>query len=112
MLAALGGRTTEEMVVMDEQFKLPDLGSSEAMKEREETLEEERELLKPLPKPSVKLRSYSRKWIDKEKIKLGAAIQWEQQRQKVEELLQQDIEFELTQEEMEEKAWREDTKQK
>ena len=41
---------------------------------------------------------------DKQKIKLRAAIQWEQQRQKAEELLQQGIDLELTQEEMEEKA--------
>ena len=48
---------------------------------------------------------------DKKQIKLGAAIQREQQRQKVEELLQQGTELELTQEEMEEKTWREDAKQ-
>ena len=80
----------------DEQFKLPDL-VSEATKEGEERLEEEQELLKPLPKPLIKPKAYPRKWIDKEKIKLGAAIQREQQKQKAEELLQQDIDLELTQ---------------
>ena len=44
----------------DEQFKLPDL-VSEATKEGEEMLEEERELLKPLRKPSIKLRAYPHK---------------------------------------------------
>ena len=74
-------------------------------------LEEEQELLKPLPKPLIKLRAYPHKWIDKEKIKLGAAIQREQQKQKAEEILQQDINIELTQEEIDEKAQREDAKQ-
>ena len=97
LIAVLGGKTAEETVASDEQFKLPDLVSPEAVKEGEEMLEEERELLKPLPKPSIKPRAYSRKQIDKEKIKLGAAIQWEQQRQKAEQLLQQGIKLELTQ---------------
>ena len=92
----------------DNQFKLPDLV---AMKEGEEILEEEWELLKPLPKPLIKPRAYPCKWIDKEKIKLGAAMQREQQKQRAEELLQQDIDIELTQEEMDEKAQREDAKQ-
>ena len=68
----------------DEQFKLPELV---AMKEGEEILEEEQELLKPLPKPLIKLTAYPRKQIDKEKIKLGAAMQREQQKQRAEELL-------------------------
>ena len=94
LIAALGGKTAEKT---DEQFKLLDLGA-ETAKEGEEMLEEERELLKPLPKPSIKLRAYPHKQIDKEKIKLGAAIQREQQKQKAEKLLQQDIDLELTQE--------------
>ena len=48
---------------------------------------------------------------DKKQIKLGAALQREQQRKKVEEMLQQMTEFELTQEEMEGKTHREDAKQ-
>ena len=112
LIAAFGGMAGEGTVAMDEQFKLLDLVSSESSRERQAALEEECELLKPLPKPAIKPRSYSCTHYDKEKIKLGAAIQWEQQRQKAEELLQQDIEFELTQEEIEEEARREDTKQK
>ena len=38
-------------------------------------------------------------------------MQREQQKQRAEELLQQDINIELTQEEMDDKAWREDAKQ-
>ena len=82
LIAALGGKTAEETVVTDEQFKLPDLALPEGVKEGEEMLKEERELLKPLPKPSIKPRAYSHKRIDKEKIKLGAALQREHQRQK------------------------------
>ena len=89
VIAALGGKTTKKPEMTDEQFKLPDLV---ATKEGEEMFEEERELLKPLPKPSIKLRTYPCKWIDTEKIKLGAAMQREQQKQRAEELLQQDIE--------------------
>ena len=91
-------------VVTDDQFKLPDLVSWESVKEGHAASEQEKELLKPLLKLAIKPRSYFRMHYDKKKIKLGAAIQWEQKRQKVKELLQQDIEFELTQEEMEEKA--------
>ena len=105
LIAVLGGKTAEKM---DKQFKLPDLV---ATKEGEEMREEKRELLKPLPKPLIKPRAYPHKRIDKEKIKLGAAIQREQQKQKAEELLQKDIDVELTQEEMEEKACTEDAKQ-
>ena len=104
LIAALGGKATEGMVAMDDQFKLPDLVSSESVKEGQAASEQEQELLKPLLKPAIKPRSYFCTHYDKKKIKLGEAIQWEQQRQKAEELLQQDIELELTQEEIEEKA--------
>ena len=112
LIAVLGGKAGEQTVSMDEQFKLPDMVSSESVREGHAASEQEWELLKPLPKPVIKPRSYFRTHYDKEKIKLGAAIQQEQQRQKAEELLQQDIEVELTQEEIEEKALREDAKQK
>ena len=108
MIAVLGGKMTKKPEMTDKQFTLPDLV---AMKEGKEMLEEERELLKSLPKLSIQLRTYPCKWIDKEKIKLGAAMQREQQKQRAEELLQQDIDIELTPEEMDEKAWREDEKQ-
>ena len=51
-------------------------------------------------------------YFNKEKIKLGAVIQREQQRQKAEGMLQQDIELELMLEEIEDKAQMEEAKQK
>ena len=108
LIAALGGKSTERPETTNKQFKLPDLV---AMKEGEEMPEEEWELLKLLPKPSIKLRAYPRKGFNKQKIKLGAAMQREQQKQRAEELLQQDIDIELTQEEIDEKTWREEAKQ-
>ena len=110
IIVVLGGKATEGAVVMDDQFKLPDLVSSES-KEGQAASEQEQELLKPLPKPAIKPRSYFRMHYEKQKIKLRAAIQREQQKQKAEELLQQEIELELTLEEIEEKARREDAKQ-
>ena len=104
LIAALGGKAGEGMAMMDEQFKLLDLASTELAKEGETALEEEQELLKLLPKPTIKPRAYSYRCFDKEKIKLGAAIQHEQQRLKAEGLLQQDVEEKLMQEEVEDKA--------
>ena len=112
LIVVLGGKAGKEMVAMDEQFKLPDMVSLESVREGHVASEQEWELLKPLPKPAIKPRSYFCTHYDKEKIKLGAAIWWEQQRQEAEELLQQDIKVELMQEEIEEKALREDAKQK
>ena len=113
LLAALGSKTVEgTTTTTDEQFKLLDLVSSESAKEREAVLEAEQELFKPLPKPAVKQRSYSLTRFNKEQIKLGAEIQCKQQRQKAEELLQQDVQLELTQEEIEDKARKEEAKQK
>ena len=58
LMAVLVRQTTEKMVEkMDEQFTLPDLV---AMKEGKEMPEEEWELLKLLPKPSIKPRAYPR----------------------------------------------------
>ena len=70
LIAALGGKEGEGTVATDEQFKLPDLVSSELSRERQAALEEECELLKPLPKPAIKPRSYSHTHYDKEKIKM------------------------------------------
>ena len=109
LMAALGGQTMEKMVdKMDEQFTLPDLV---AMKEGEEMPKEEWELLKLLPKISIKPRAYPLKGFNKEKIKLEAAMQRKQQKQRAEELLQQDINIKLTQEEKDKKLWREEVKQ-
>ena len=98
----LGGKAGEETsdTMTDEQFKLPDLVSPESMKEGKAELEQERELLKSLLKPAIEPRAYSHTYFDKAKIKIGAAIQYEQQRQRAEGFLQQDVELELPQEEM------------
>ena len=86
---------------MDDQFKLRDLVVTESTKEEEIELKQERELLKPLPKPLVKSRTYSHTHFDKTKIKTSAVIQHEQQRERAEKLLEQDVEPELMQEEVE-----------
>ena len=72
---------------------------------------QEQELLKPLPKPIIKLRKYFRTHFSKEQIKLGAALQREQQKQREEDALQQQGEIELTQEEMDEMMRKEQAKQ-
>ena len=112
LIVVLGGKTRKETseTTTDEQFNLPDLVSPESMKEGEAELEQERELLKPLLKPAIKPRAYSHTYFDKAKIKIGAAIQRKQQKQRAEGLLQQDVELELTQEEMENKARKEDVR--
>ena len=81
LIVALDGKTLETTATMDKQFRLPDLVSSESVKEREAALAVELELFKPLPKPAIKPRVYSRTHFNKEQIKLGAVIQCEQQRQ-------------------------------
>ena len=101
LIAALGGKTREGSIAMDDQFKLPDLVSSEA-KEGQVPLQEERELLQPLPKLVSKPRTYFHTHYDKRQIKLGAALQREQQKKKAEDMLQREVEPELTQEEIEE----------
>ena len=53
MLGGENGKETSEAVT-DEQFKLPDLITPESKKEGETELEQERELFKPLPNPSLK----------------------------------------------------------
>ena len=112
LMAALSEKTRKGMTTtMDEQFKLPDLVSPELARGREVALEAERELLKSLPKPAIKPRAYSRTHFDKEKITFGAMIQREQQRQKAEGMLQWDVELELTLEEIEDRAQKEEAKQ-
>ena len=112
LIAVLGGKTREETATTDEHFTLPDLVLPESTKEREAEVEEERDLLKPLLKPAIKPRAYSHTHFNKEKIKIGAAIQHEQQRQRAQGLLQQGVELELMQEEMEKKARKEDARQR
>ena len=76
LIAALEGKAMEGTVVMDDQFKLLDLVSSES-KEGQAASEWEKELLKPLPEPTSKPRSYFHMHYDEKKIKLRAAIQRE-----------------------------------
>ena len=58
-----------------------------------------------------KPRKYFRTHFSKEQIKLGAALQREQQKKKAEDALQQGGEPELTQEEIDEKMCKEQVKQ-
>ena len=69
----------------DDQFKLPDLVSSE-VKEQTSSWQEQ-ELLKPLLRPISKPHKYFYTHFSKEQIKLGAALQREQQKKKAEEAL-------------------------
>ena len=112
LIVALGSDTRKETseAMTDEQSKLPDLVMPKSTKEGETEMEQEGELLKPLPKPSLKPQAYSGTHFDKTKIKTGAAIQREQQQQRVERLLEQDTEPELTMEEMENIARKEEVR--
>ena len=103
LIMMLGGENGKEtsVAMTDEQFKLPDLITPELTKEGKTELEQERELLKPLPNPSLKPRAYSRTHFDKTKIKTGVAIQCKQHQQWAEKLLEQNTEPELTLDEME-----------
>ena len=87
LIAVLGGKPMVESTATDDQFKLPDLVSSEAKEQT--SIQQEQELLKPLPRPVSKPLKYFRTHFSKEQIKLGAALQREQQKKKVEDALQQ-----------------------
>ena len=67
--------------------------------------------MKPLLRPVSKPRKYFCKHFSKEQIKLGAALQREQQKKKAEEALQQGSEIEPTQEEVDEMLHKEQVKQ-
>ena len=109
LIVALEGKSTVDSTVTDDQFKLPDLVSSEA---KEQTLsQQEQELLKPLLRPISKPQKYFCTHFSKEQIKLGAALQREQQKKKAEDALQQGGEIELTQEEIDEMMCKEQAKQ-
>ena len=109
LMAALGGKSTVHSSATDDQFKLPDLVSSE-VKEQTSSLQEQ-ELLKPLLRPVSKPHKFFHTHFSKEQIKLGAALQREQQKKETEEALQQGGEIELTQEEMDEMLCKEQAKQ-
>ena len=109
LMAALGGKSTEHSSAPEDQFKLPDLVSSEVA---EQMLSwQEQELLKPLPRPVSKPHKYFCTHFSKEQIKLGAALQREQQKKKAEEALQQGDEVEQIQEELDEMLCKEQSKQ-
>ena len=59
----------------------------------------------------TKPRTYFCTHYNKRQIKLGAALQREQQKKKAEDMLQQEVEPELTQEEIDEKTRKEEAKQ-
>ena len=109
LMAALGGKSTEHSSAAEDQFKLPDLVSSEVAEQM--LSRQEQELLKPLPRPVSKPRKYFCTHFSKEQIKLGAALQREQQKKKAEEALQQGDEVEQMQEELDEMLCKEQSKQ-
>ena len=86
LIAALGGKSTVDLSAADDQFKLLDLVLSEVKEQT--SSRQEQELLKPLPRPISKPRKYFCTNFSKEQVKLGAALQREQQKKKVEEALQ------------------------
>ena len=109
LMAALGGKSTEHSSATEDQFKLPDLVSLEVA---EQMLSwQEQKLLKPLPRPVNKPCKYFCTHLSKEQIKLGAALQREQQKKKVEEALQQDGEIEQMREELDKMLHKEQSKQ-
>ena len=109
LIVALEGTAMGESVSFEDQFKLPYLVSMEG---GEQTSQQEKELLKPLQPPVSRPRKYICTHFNKEKIKIGAAIQREEQRKRAEDVLQLkgDIEDELTQEEVEENIHKEQLK--
>ena len=109
LIAALGGKSVVDSTATDDQFKLPDLVSSETKEQT--SSQQEQELLKPLPKPVSKPQKYFCTHFSKEQIKLGPALQREQQKKKAEDALQQGGELEPTQEEIDEKICKEQAKQ-
>ena len=85
LIMALEGADMTEPVSFEDQFKLPDLVSTEG---GDQVSEHEKELLKPPQWPVNKPRKYIHTHFDKEKIKLGAALQREEQRKWAEDALQ------------------------
>ena len=107
LIAALKGTTPRESADFEEQFKLLDLVSMEG---GEQISLQEKELLKPLQQPISKPCKYIRTRFNKEQIKIGAALQREQQRKKAKEALQFKEDVDLAQEEVEEKQCKEQRK--
>ena len=109
LIVALGRRSTVGSAASDDQFKLPDPVLSETKEQA--PLQQEQELLKPLPRPVSKPQKYFCMHYSKEQIKLRAALQREQQRKKAEGALQEEVEPELIEEEIDEKTCKEQVKQ-
>ena len=109
LIVALGGKSVVGSTATDDQFKLLDLVSSEVKEQT--SLQQEQELLKPLPRPVSKPQKYFCTHFSKEQIKLGTALQREQQKKKVEDALQQGGEPEPMQEETDEGMHKEQAKQ-
>ena len=109
LIVALEGTATGELVSFEDQFKLPDLVSMEG---GDQTSQQEKEHLKPPQWPVSRPQKYICTHFNKEKIKIGAAIQREEQRKRAEDALQLrgDIEEDLTQEEIEENIRKEQLK--
>ena len=85
LIMALEGADTTEAVSFEDQFKLPDLVSMEG---GDRVSKHEKELLKPPQQPVSKPQKYICMHFNKEKIKLGAALQREEQRKWAEDVLQ------------------------
>ena len=109
LIAALGGKFAVDLRATDDQIKLPDLVSSEAKEET--SSQQEQELLKPLPKLVSKPQKYFHTHFSKEQIKLGAALQREQQKKRAEDALQQGGGLQLTEEEIDKEMCKEQAKQ-
>ena len=109
LIVALEGTAMAEVAPFKDQFKLPDLVSTEG---GDQTSQQEKELLKPPQRPVSKPQKYIRTHFNKEKIKIGAAIQREEQRKRAEDALQlrSDIKQDLMHAEVEENTRKEQLK--
>ena len=109
LIAALEGTDMGEAVSFEDQFKLSHLVLTEG---GDQISQCEKELLKPHQRPVSRPRKYICTHFNKEKIKIGAAIQREEQRKRAEDALQSrgDVEQDLTQAEVEENTHKEQLK--
>ena len=109
LIVALEGTDMGEAVSFEDQFKLPDLVSMEG---GDQTSQQEKELLKPPQWPVSRPQKYICTHFNKEKIKIGATIQREEQRKRAKDALQSrgDIEQDLTPAEVEENTCKEQLK--
>ena len=107
LIAALEGTATGELVSFKDHFKLPDLVSTEG---GDQTSQQEKKLLKPPQQLVSRPQKYICMHFNKEKIKIEAAIQREEQRRRAEEALQLEEDVELTQDEVKDKQCKEQRK--